>query len=126
MLKKFILTLSLILLPLSVWAQQLPKEFLTAKNPPKVTLLEFSAPWCLSCQKIKPTVEKLEKDLGSKLKVVYLNVDKPETQKYLSLYKIDSAPTFILFNAKGQQVKRVDEELTSEQFQKLIQTSVNQ
>jgi len=126
MLKKFLLTLSLLSLPLSAWAQQLPKEFLTVKNPPKITLLEFSAPWCLSCQKIKPTVEKLEKDLGTKLKVVYLNVDKPETKKYLSLYKIDSAPTFILFNAKGQQVKRVDDELTSEQFQKLIQTAVNQ
>jgi thiol-disulfide isomerase/thioredoxin len=99
-------------------AQALPKEFV--KPAAKITLLEFSAPWCLSCKKIKPEMDKIQKELGSKLTVYHLNVEEPKTEKYINLYKIDSAPSFILYNAKGKLVQRIDRDITGPELRKLI------
>jgi thiol-disulfide isomerase/thioredoxin len=100
------------------YAQALPKEFV--KPSAKITLLEFSAPWCLSCKKIKPEMDKIQKELGNKLTVYHLNVEEPKTEKYINLYKIDSAPSFILYNSKGKLVQRIDRDITGPELRKLI------
>lgn len=109
-------------MPLAGWAQALPKEF--SKAAAKVTVLEFSAPWCLSCKKLKPEVDKLQKEMGNKLVVHHLNVEKPETERYINLYKIDTAPSFIVYNGQGKLVQRVDKEITPEELRQLIKKAM--
>ncbi|MBY0405479.1 MAG: thioredoxin fold domain-containing protein [Cyanobacteria bacterium] len=103
------------------WATELPKELANAKA--NVTLLEFSAPWCLSCKKLKPEVEALQKELGPKLMIHHLNIEKPETQKYIELYKIESAPTFVLYDSKGKQLQRIEKDITPLELRTLIKTA---
>jgi thiol-disulfide isomerase/thioredoxin len=114
-----IMTLALAGFILSALAVDLPNAFVSNKSP-KVTMLEFSTPWCLSCIKMKPHVEKLEKEMGAKLHVVYINMDKPESQKYVSQFKIESAPAFILFNSKGKQIYRIEREIAFPELKALI------
>jgi thiol-disulfide isomerase/thioredoxin len=116
-------TLALLLSPAIALAQPLPKEF--AKSQAQVTMVEFSAPWCLSCKKLKPDLEVLQKELGSKLVVHHLNIEKPETEKYINLYKIESAPTFILYNAQGKEVQRIERDITPVELRSLIKGLTN-
>lgn len=114
--------LVLLLLPIQlVFAQAIPKEFVNSKA--KVTMLEFSAPWCLSCKKLKPEVEALHKELGDKLVIHHLNIEKPETEKYINLYKIESAPTFIMYDAKGKQIQRIERDITPQELRSLIKAA---
>lgn len=109
-------------LPLIGWAQPLPKEYQNLRTKPHLTLIEFSAPWCLSCKKLKPTLAELEEKLGTQLQVVRLNVEKPENAKYINRYRIESAPTFILFNGQGELIQRVETDLEPEELRQLIET----
>lgn len=108
----------------SAWAQQaLPKEFQNMRAKPKVTMLEFSAPWCLSCKKLKPELEALQKEMGAKLQVYHLNIEQPETEKYINMYKIESAPTFILYDAQGKQLERIERDITGTELRSLIKSA---
>jgi len=42
----------------------------------KVVLVDFYAPWCKPCQRMKPLVEELEKKYGARLRVLKLDYDK--------------------------------------------------
>lgn len=121
-LKLALMGLGMIGMVSTAWSQTLPKAF--QQTGAKVTLLEFSAPWCLSCQKLQPEVKALEKQLGTKLHVQYLNIEKPETQRYIDLYKIESAPTFILYNAQGKLTQRIDHDITPMELRKLINKAI--
>jgi thiol-disulfide isomerase/thioredoxin len=111
----------LLVFPLTGWTQPLPKEYQNLRTKPHLTLIEFSAPWCLSCKKLKPTLTELEERLGTQLQVVRINVEKPENAKYINRYRIDSAPTFILFNAQGELLQRVETDLEPEDLRQLIE-----
>jgi thioredoxin 1 len=98
----------------------LPKEFKRSTPGLKVTLLEFSAPWCASCVKLKPAVDKLEKEIGSRLNVVDLNITKPETQKYIEMYNLTSVPAYFLYDAAGKPIERIEREITPEELRSLV------
>ena len=60
----------------------------------KAVLMDFWAPWCGPCQKLKPVLEKLQKDYGDKLKVTKVNVD--EHPELALKYQVMALPTLLL------------------------------
>lgn len=76
------------------------KELINADAP---VLVDFFATWCGPCQTLTPIVEEMAKEMGNKIKVIKVDVDK--NQKAALTYNIRGVPTLILFR-KGNIVWR--------------------
>ena len=67
-------------------------------------LVDFCAPWCGPCKMIAPVLEKLDKEVGDKMKIAKVNVDdNPESA---SRFGVMSIPTLIVFK-DGQPVDKI-------------------
>lgn len=63
----------------------------------KLVLVEFFATWCPHCQKMRPILDRVEKENKEYLQVERFDIDAPENEKLLNYYRIQSVPTFLLF-----------------------------
>lgn len=70
-------------------------------TPGKPVLVDFNAKWCAPCQKMLPTLKKLENEWGERVKIIPLDFDQ-NRQLALQL-GIDSIPAFLLY--KDGQVR---------------------
>lgn len=67
-------------------------------------LVDFWAPWCGPCKMIAPVLEQIDGEVGSKLKIVKVNVDdNPESA---GRFGVMSIPTLIVFK-DGQPVDKI-------------------
>ncbi len=64
-------------------------------NSKGLVLVDFWAPWCAPCLMVGPEVEKLQKQMGDKLKVYKLNVD--ENRQTAAKFRVMSIPTIVWF-----------------------------
>ncbi len=62
-------------------------------NP--VVLVDFYAPWCAPCKKMKPTLDEIEKEYNAKVKVVRINVD--ENKALSKELNIEILPTLMIY-----------------------------
>ena len=75
-------------------------------------LIEFQSPYCISCTQIRPIVDALEEELssevsiGPKLHIIRVNVQEAVGQDLAHLYGFQATPTFIFFDAQGNEVWR--------------------
>jgi thioredoxin 1 len=75
-------------------------EVIKAAGP---VVVDFWAEWCGPCKMIAPALEEIAGSLGSKVKIVKLNVDEnPQTAQK---YGIMSIPTLMLFK-DGKEASR--------------------
>ena len=75
-------------------------EVLKASGP---VVVDFWAEWCGPCKMIAPALEEIAGSLGSKVKIVKLNVD--ENPKTAAKFGIMSIPTLMVFR-DGKETSR--------------------
>lgn len=67
-------------------------------------LVDFWAPWCGPCRMMTPVIDELGSKLGSRVKVVKLNVDKNPSSS--AKYGITAIPCLIIFK-NGKEADRI-------------------
>jgi thioredoxin 1 len=61
------------------------------------TLVDFYATWCGPCQTMHPVLDKLKSELGDKIRILKIDVDKnPDVS---DKFKVRGVPTFMLFRS---------------------------
>lgn len=80
------------------------KEMIGAGTP---VLLEFQSPYCIRCVSIKPLVDDLELELGDQIHIIRLNVQEQVGMELSPVYGFEFTPTFIYFDAAGNEVWRI-------------------
>ncbi len=83
------------------------KDIINSKKP---VLVDFYATWCGPCQALSPVIGEVKKELGTKMKVIKIDVDKKKSIS--NKYKIRTLPTLaifqngeILWRASGMKTK---------------------
>lgn len=76
------------------------QEILTSN---KLVLVDFTAEWCGPCQMMKPILEKVQAEVGDKVKLVVVDIDKDTMVAAQCM--VQSVPTLLLFK-DGEQVWR--------------------
>ena len=85
-------------------------------------LVDFFATWCGPCKMLAPVLEQVKEDLGDKIKIIKIDVDK--NQEIASSYQVRGVPTMLLFQ-NGQQLWRQSGVLTKEEIEKQILLKTN-
>ncbi|XLS30700.1 thioredoxin [Flavobacteriaceae bacterium M23B6Z8] len=63
-------------------------------------LIDFYADWCGPCKTLAPIIKEVKQELGDRIKVVKIDVDK--NQKLASRFQVRGVPTMMLFQNKKQ------------------------
>lgn len=86
------------------------------------TLLDFSATWCGPCQQIAPLVHELEATYKNQINFIYVDVD--DDPEMASNFDINAVPTFVLIDAQGNIVDRI-EGADPQRLQDVLKSIVN-
>jgi len=70
-------------------------KFKDAIKGNKPVLVDFYATWCGPCKQLSPIVNQVKNELGGKMKVIKVDVDKKKAVS--NKYKIKSLPTLAIF-----------------------------
>jgi thioredoxin len=67
-------------------------------NSDKLVLVDFYADWCVPCQKMKPSLDEISKEM--KDKVVIIRIDADANKTLAKALKVDALPVLKLYKAK--------------------------
>lgn len=65
-------------------------------NGEDMTLIDFSAAWCMPCRMLKPILERVEDKFDD---VYFYNLDIDESEEIAKRYRVFSVPTLVCFRA---------------------------
>ena len=92
-----------------------PKDVISKSQEP--ILVDLYADWCSPCLTMNPIIEEVLNELGGKIKVIKLNVDKnPQLSQQ---FGVRSIPHYILFK-KGKILWRKGGIMTKRELEKIL------
>lgn len=65
------------------------------------TLLEFGSTGCTICKQMEPELDLVRKSMSSKINVIFLNTNYPETQKFIKYFGISAIPMQVMLDKNG-------------------------
>lgn len=83
----------------------------------KLTFVDFHATWCGPCKMLMPVIADLKKQLGDRITILKIDVDK--NQQLAAKYDIQGVPALILFR-QGKQLWRQSGYLSLNQIQNAV------
>ena len=63
-------------------------------NSEELTIIDFSATWCMPCRMLKPIIERVANEMSD---VSFYNLDIDENEDIAKRYRIFSVPTLVCF-----------------------------
>ncbi len=72
-------------------------------NKDNLTIVDFSATWCMPCRMLKPIMEKASEKIKD---VAFYNLDIDESEAIAKRYRIFSVPTVVAFRS-GKKVDSI-------------------
>lgn len=78
------------------------QRFRPGKKTGMVTVLDFSATWCMPCRRFAPVLEAAAEKYGNE--VDFITVDIDENQYTAQAFGVTNVPTVIFLNADGDVI----------------------
>lgn len=72
-------------------------------NNESLTVIDFSATWCMPCRMLKPILERVAEKFDD---VMFYNLDVDENEDVAKRYRIFSVPTLVCFK-KGNMIDSI-------------------
>ena len=94
------------------------EKFYDIINGEQLVLVDFFATWCGPCKHMHPVLEQLKDDMGDKVRILKLDVDK--NAELSDAYRIQSVPTLMLFRG-GQVLWRQSGAMPLEELKRVIE-----
>ncbi len=94
-------------------------EIINGNTP---VLVDFTAVWCGPCKMMKPVLEQLHQQMGDKLRIIKVDIDKSPAAA--NAYAVQSVPTLILFQ-NGKNLWRQSGVIQTPQLKKIIEQYTN-
>lgn len=98
-----------------------PKSFQELIEGETPVLVDFFAVWCGPCKMMQPILEDTSKQLGEKVKIIKVDVDKNPLAA--SKFQVRGVPTLILFH-KGKVVWRQSGVVPAHQLVHIIESNL--
>lgn len=93
-------------------------KFETLVDQETPVLVDFYADWCGPCQMMAPVLKEVAQEMGDKVKVIKIDVDK--NQPIAQRFGVRSIPTLILFK-KGKVIENRAGVLTKRDLAHMIE-----
>lgn len=74
------------------------EQFQQLTTSDKPVLVDFYADWCAPCNKMKPFLEEIAKEMGDKVTIIRINVE--ENPEVADALKVDALPTLQVYKNK--------------------------
>ena len=87
-------------------------------NSEQLTLVDFFATWCGPCKTMHPVLEQLKEQMGDRLRILKIDVDKNEALS--ATYRVQAVPTLMLFR-QGQLLWRQSGALSLSQLKEIVE-----
>jgi thioredoxin 1 len=97
-----------------------PKTFQELIDGDTPVLVDFFATWCGPCKMMQPILEDTAKQLGEKIKIIKVDVDRNPLAA--GKFQVRGVPTLILFH-KGKAIWRQSGVVPAHQLVKVIHSN---